>query len=207
VAAGAADAADALLFYDMPGYTFADGTVKTAPPSPGFKERWSGALPADGAGDDAPCDRRAGGMAAVERMAGRAVPLSARRGAGPRRARFQAIGMMWTTPPNWWLGRGLGIRVLEGVPATFPVNDELDLGEVFEADVTPLIRARHDYCLPRTSIPPRMPWRVGCSTMPIGRIRRAAIWWRGPSRLAAREIVYCQFGDGPTPTQTPPSAP
>ena len=36
VADGAADHADALLFYDMPGFTFADGTVATRPPSAGF---------------------------------------------------------------------------------------------------------------------------------------------------------------------------
>ena len=36
VADGAAAQADALLFYDMPGFTFADGTVTTRPPSPDF---------------------------------------------------------------------------------------------------------------------------------------------------------------------------
>ena len=33
VGEGRADKADGLLFYDMPGYTFADGRVETTPPS------------------------------------------------------------------------------------------------------------------------------------------------------------------------------
>ena len=37
VAAGAAAEADALLFYDMAGYTFADGTVTMRPPSEAFR--------------------------------------------------------------------------------------------------------------------------------------------------------------------------
>ena len=37
VGEGAADAADAVLFYDMPGYMFADGKLVTRPPSEAFR--------------------------------------------------------------------------------------------------------------------------------------------------------------------------
>lgn len=35
--------------------------------------------------------------------------------------------------------------VMAGVPATFAMTDELYLGEVFDADVMPLLRAQHDF--------------------------------------------------------------
>ena len=35
--------------------------------------------------------------------------------------------------------------VMAGIPPLFPMTDELYLGEVFEGDVTPLIRARHAF--------------------------------------------------------------
>lgn len=35
--------------------------------------------------------------------------------------------------------------VMAGIPATFAMTDELYLGEIFEADVTPLLRARHAF--------------------------------------------------------------
>lgn len=35
--------------------------------------------------------------------------------------------------------------VMAGIPATFAMQDELYLGEVFEAEVTPLLRARHPF--------------------------------------------------------------
>lgn len=38
IANGVADSADALLFYDMPGYEFADRQARTRPPSPAFRD-------------------------------------------------------------------------------------------------------------------------------------------------------------------------
>ncbi len=35
--------------------------------------------------------------------------------------------------------------VMVGIPAQFPMTDELYLAEIFESDVTPLLRARHDF--------------------------------------------------------------
>lgn len=35
--------------------------------------------------------------------------------------------------------------IMAGIPASFPMNDELYLGEVFESEVTPLLRARYAY--------------------------------------------------------------
>ncbi|MBX9664617.1 ThuA domain-containing protein [Novosphingobium sp.] len=192
VAAGAADSADAMLFYDMPGYTFADGTVKTAPPSDAFK---------------AALERRfASGRGAV--MMHHAI----------------AGWAEWPQWSEWLGGRFLyqpgpvrgatkldsGYRhdvdytaelvgehpVLAGAPATFSVNDELYLGEVFEADVTPLIRARHDYVAENF---------YSAAHAVAGRMFDNSDWphppgsnlvaWTKP--IGAAQMVYCQFGDGP----------
>lgn len=192
VATGAADAADAMLFYDMPGYTFADGTVMTRPPSQGFK---------------AALERRfASGRGAV--MMHHAI----------------AGWAEWPQWSEWLGGRFLyqagalrgeakldsGYRhdvdytaqlvaehpVLAGVPASFPVNDELYLGEVFEADVTPLIRADHDFVAANF---------YSAANAVAGRMFDNAGWPHPPgSNLIAwtrtvgpAPIVYCQFGDGP----------
>ena len=192
VAAGAADTADAMLFYDMPGYTFADGTVKTAAPSQAFK--------------DAIARRFASGRGAV--MMHHAI----------------AGWAQWPQWSEWLGGRFLyqpgpvrgeakldsGYRhdvdyvaelvaehpVLEGIPATFPVNDELYLGEVFEGDVTPLIRAQHDYVAENF---------YSAAHAVAGRMFDNSDWPHPPgSNLVAwakeaggAQIVYCQFGDGP----------
>ena len=196
VAAGAADAADALLFYDMPGYTFADGTVKTAPPSPGFK---------------AALERRfASGRGAVmmhHAIAGWAEwPqwsewLGGRFLYQPGEVQGRAVldsGYRHDVDYTAELvaGQGAGHPVLEGVPATFPVNDELYLGEVFEADVTPLIRARHEFGASNF---------YSAAHAVAGRMFDNADWPHPPgSNLVAwakpvgsAQIVYCQFGDGP----------
>jgi hypothetical protein len=142
VATGAADTADAVLFDDMPGYTFADGTVKTAAPSQGFK--------------DAITRRFASGRGAV--MMHHAIAGWAE---WPQWSEW--VGGRFLYQPGTVRGEARldsGYRhdvdytaelvaehpVLEGIPPTFEVDDELYLGKVFEADVTPLIRARHALC-------------------------------------------------------------
>lgn len=192
VAAGAADSADAVLFYDMPGYTFADGTVKTAAPSDAFK---------------AALERRfASGRGAV--MMHHAIAGWAE---WPQWSEW--VGGRFLYQPGTVRGEAKldsGYRhdvdytaelvaehpVLEGVPATFEVNDELYLGEVFEDSVTPLIRARHDYVAENF---------YSAAHAVAGRMFDNSDWphppgsnlvaWTKP--VGAAQIVYCQFGDGP----------
>ena len=192
VAAGAADAADAMLFYDMAGYTFADGTVKTQAPSQGFK---------------AALERRfASGRGAV--MMHHAIAGWAE---WPQWSAW--LGGRFLYQPGTVQGRAVldsGYRhdvdytaqlvaehpVLEGVPAGFQVNDELYLGEVFEDDVTPLIRANHAFVAENfysaaNAVAGRMFDNAGWPHPPGSNL----VAWTKPA--GAAQIVYCQFGDGP----------
>ncbi len=139
VGEGAAEAADAVLFYDMAGYEFGDGKVTSRPPSPAFK---------------AAIERRfASGRGAV-------IMHHALAGWAEWPGWSEIVGGRFLYQPGEVRGKAcldLGYRhdvdyvaelvaehpVLDGVPATFAVNDELYLAEVFEADVVPLIRARY----------------------------------------------------------------
>ena len=198
VAAGAADAADALLFYDMAGYTFANGTVTTKAPSAAFV---------------AAIERRfAGGRGAV--MMHHAIA-----GWAQWPGWSEIVGGRFLYQPGEVRGRAVldsGYRhdvdytaelvsdhpVLEGVPASFPVNDELYLGEVFEAEVTPLIRASHDFVAGNF---------YSAAHAVAGRMFDNADWphppgsnlvaWTKP--VGAAQIVYCQFGDGPKTYENP----
>jgi hypothetical protein len=192
VAAGAADEADALLFYDMAGYTFADGAVITHPPSPAF-------------------------IAALERRfaSGRGAVMMHHALAGwaewPQWSEW--LGGRFLYQPGTVRGQAVldsGYRhdvdytaqlvaqhpVLEGVPASFPVNDELYLAEVFEHDVTPLIHANHAFVAANF---------YSAAHAVAGRMFDNADWPHPPgSNLIAwtrsagpATLVYCQFGDGP----------
>ncbi len=198
VANGAAEAADAMLFYDMAGYTFADGTVATQAPSPAF-------------------------VAALERR------FASRRGAVMMHHALAGwaewtgwsdlVGGRFLYQPGEVRGRAVldsGYRhdvdytaqlvaahpVLEGVPASFPVNDELYLAEVFEDDVTPLIRADHEFIAANF---------YSAAHAVAGRMFDNADWPHPPgSNLIAwtrqagpAPIVYCQFGDGPNTYANP----
>lgn len=141
VADGAADHADALLFYDMGGYHFADGAVTTRPPSPEFRA--------------AIMRRFASGKSAVamhHALAGWAE--------WPEWSKM--LGGRFLYQPGQWQGRTVldsGYRhdvsydanvvsdhpVTAGLPPNFPMRDELYLAQIDEASVTPLIRAQYDF--------------------------------------------------------------
>lgn len=198
VAGGAADEADALLFYDMGGYTFGDGKVVSRPPSEGFK---------------AAIRRRfASGKGAVamhHALAGWAE--------WPEWA--EILGGRFFYQPGQWQGRAVpdsGYRhdvsyearvvadhpVTDGLPGTFQVADELYLCQIDESAVHPLIRARHDFTRDNFSsaahaVAGAMFSREGWEHAEGSNL---VAWWR---QVDQAPLVYCQFGDGPETYSNP----
>jgi type 1 glutamine amidotransferase len=194
-AAHSIGAADALLFYDMAGYSFGEGKVATRPPSPAFRE----ALTA----------RFASGKGAV--------------------AMHHALAG-WAEWPEWheWLGgqfhyqpgaHGLdsGYRhdvayearivanhpVTRGLPASFPVTDELYLCPIDESALTPLARAegfaftKDNFYSAAQAVAGAMFSNAGWEH-PLG---SNCIAWE--SRKCPAPLVYLQFGDGPATYANP----
>jgi type 1 glutamine amidotransferase len=198
VGQGAADEADALLFYDMAGYEFADGLVTTRPPSPAF-------------------------VAALERRfaSGRGAVMMhhALAGWSDWPGWSEIVGGRFLYQPGEVRGAKVldsGYRhdvdyiaeavashpVLDGVPASFPICDELYLAEIFEDGVTPLIRANHDFIAANFysaahAVAGRMFDNAGWAHPPGSNL----IAWTKP--VGPAEIVYLQFGDGPATYQNP----
>lgn len=194
-AADAIRAADALLFYDMAGYSFGDGTVTMRPPSPALRE----ALAA----------RFARGRGAV--------------------AMHHAIAG-WALWPEWhhWLGGQFhyqpgshgpdsGYRhdityearvvadhpVTRGLPASFPVTDELYLCPIDESALTPLVRAE-GFAFSAANFYSAAQAVAGAMFSNVG--------WEHPrgsdcvaweSRTCPAPLVYLQFGDGPATYANP----
>jgi hypothetical protein len=188
-AANAIAATDALLFYDMAGYSFGDGKVTTRPPSPALRE----ALAA----------RFASGRGAV--------------------AMHHALAG-WAQWPEWhaWLGGQFhyqpgahgpdsGYRhdvayqahiladhpVTRGLPASFPVTDELYLCPIDEGALTPLVRAEGfaftaaNFYSAAQAVAGAMFSNEGWEHPP----GTNCIAWE--SRTCPAPLVYLQFGDGP----------
>lgn len=192
VGEGRATQADAMLFYDMPGFVFANGTVATRPPSEAFRR--------------AIIARFAGGRGAVamhHALAGWAE--------WPEWAEF--VGGRFLYQPGVLRGRATpdsGYRhdvgytaevvadhpVTAGLPATFAVIDELYLAQVFESEITPLVVARHEFVRDNfysaaAAVAGRMFDNAGWDHPPAA----ASIAWT--KRAAAADLVYLQCGDGP----------
>jgi uncharacterized protein len=198
VGEGAADAADALLFYDMAGYEFSEGQVTSRPPSPAF-------------------------VAALERRfaSGRGAVMMhhALAGWAEWSGWSEIVGGRFLYQP----GEVRGQRVLDSgyrhdveyqaevvaqhpvtaeVPASFPVTDELYLAEIFEHDVTPLIRARHDFVAANfysaaNAVAGRMFDNAGWPHPPGSNL---VAWTR---QVGPAPLVYLQFGDGPATYDNP----
>ena len=200
VAQGAADDADALLFYDMAGYSFGDGTVTARPPSPGFI---------------AALERRfAGGKGAValhHALAGWAL----------WEQWHDWLGGRFLYQPGQWRGAAMpasGYRhdvaytaeivadhpVTQGLPATFPVTDELYLCPIDEAGLTPLIRAggfamtRDNFYSAANAVAGAMFNRDGWDHPPGSN----CVGWE--TRAGNAPLIYLQFGDGPETYANPP---
>lgn len=198
VAGGAADTADGLLFYDMPGYEFADGAVTARAPSPGFVTA---------------IERRlAQGRGAVlmhHALAGWAEwPEWAEIGGGrflyqPGETRGrQCLDSGYRHDVSYAAEVVGGHPVTAGLPASFPVTDELYLAEIFADEVIPLVRAKYDFVAGNFhsaahAVAGRM---YDNSDWPHPPGSDLVAWARhhGPARIA-----YLQFGDGP-PTYANP---
>ena len=188
-AADAVGAADALLFYDMAGYTFANGKVTIRPPSPTYR-----------------------------------AALTARFASGKGAVAMHHALAGWAQWPEWhdWLGgqfhyqagpHGLdsGYRhdvayearvvadhpVTRGLPARFPVTDELYLCPIDERALTPLVRAegfaftRDNFYSAAQAVAGAMFCNEGWAHPPGSN----CIAWE--SRNCPAPLIYLQCGDGP----------
>ncbi|QLC25404.1 ThuA domain-containing protein [Parasphingopyxis algicola] len=198
VAEGAADAADAILLYDMPGYAFADGKVTSRPPSDGFKAAIRRYFESD-----------KGAVMMHHALAGWAD--------WPDWA--EMIGGRFLYQPGEVRGREVrdsGYRhdvrytaeicgdhpVTHGLPDTFELTDELYLAEIFEDDVEPLIRARHDFVAENFysaahAVAGRMFDNTGWDHPPGSNL---VAWTKS---IGDARLVYLQFGDGPETYRNP----
>ena len=192
IAQGAADDADALLFYDMGGFAFADGTVTSRPPSAGFKQA---------------VERRfAAGKGAV-------AMHHALAGWAEWHSWADMLGGRFFYQPGEWQGKNVpdsGYRhdvayeaqvianhpVTDGLPSAFPMIDELYLCQIDESAVTPLIRASHEFTRDNffsaaKAVAGEMfsndGWQHANGSNLVG-------WER---RINNAPLVYLQFGDGP----------
>lgn len=198
VGAGAAKDADALLFYDMGGYTFADNWVTSRPPSEAFRR--------------AIVDRFKSGRGAV-------AMHHALAGWADWPEWHEMLGGRFLYTPGEVRGKprlDSGYRhdveysakvvadhaVTTGLPEQFPVCDELYLGEIFEEDVEPLVRS--DYAFTRDNF---YSAALGIS----GTLYSNEGWDHPPGsnlvawhkQVANAPLVYLQFGDAPQTYENP----
>lgn len=202
---GAADAAaglagaDAVLFYDMAGYTFGEGAVAMHPPPPAFR--------------DALAARFASGKGAV-------ALHHAIAGWAKWPEWHDWLGGRFLYQPGEWQGRrwpGSGYRhdvaytarvvadhpVTQGLPATFPVTDELYLCPIDESAFTPLIRAEgfaftaDNFYSAANAVAGAMFSREGWDHPPGS----TSIAWE--SRSCPAPLIYIQCGDGPATYANP----
>jgi type 1 glutamine amidotransferase len=194
-AASAIAAADGLLFYDMAGYTFADGTVTMRPPSPAFREAISARFAAG-----------KGAVAMHHALAGWAL--------WPEW--HQWLGGIFHYQPGDH-GPDSGYRhditydarivadhpVTRGLPESFPVTDELYLCPIDEAAFTPLVRAegfaftRDNFYSAAQAVAGAMFSNEGWNHPPGSN----CVAWE--SRTCPAPLVYLQFGDGPATYANP----
>ena len=198
VAEGAAREADAVLFYDMGGYHFADNWVTSRPPSEGFRR--------------AIVERFESGRGAVamhHALAGWAdwpewhEMLGGRFLYTPGEVRGRAVLDSGYRHDVDYTARLIGKHpVTDGLPAEFAVCDELYLGEIFEDDVVPLVRS--DYGFTRDNF-------YSASLGISGTLYSNEGWDHPPGsnlvawhkQVGAAPLVYLQFGDAPQTYRNP----
>lgn len=194
-AAGAIVKADALLFYDMAGYSFGEGTVTMRPPSAGFRE----AITAHFASGK-------GAVAMHHALAGWALWPEWHEWLG---------GQFHYQPGRHGLDSGyrhdVGYEaqvvadhpVTRGLPSSFPVTDELYLCPIDEAAIIPLVRAegfaftRDNFYSAAQAVAGTMFSNAGWNHPPGS---NCVVW---ESRTCPAPLVYMQFGDGPATYANP----
>lgn len=198
VANGRALEADAVLFYDMGGYTFADDRVTSCQPTEAFRR--------------AIIDRFAGGRGAV-------AMHHALAGWADWPEWHEMLGGRFLYTPGEVRGKPTldsGYRhdveytasivadhpVTAGVPHEFTVTDELYLAQVFEDEVEPLVRS--DYSFDRD--------HFYSAALGISGTLFANEGWDHPAgsnlvgwhkRIGDAPLVYLQFGDSPVTYANP----
>jgi len=194
-AADAFMAADAVLFYDMAGYRFGEGTVTTRPPAPAFREALTARFAAG-----------KGAVAMHHALAGWAE--------WPQWHEWLGGQFHYSPGPH---GPDSGYRhdvsytarrvadhpVLAGLPESFPVTDELYLCHVAEAAVMPLTRAEgfaftsDNFYSAANAVAGAMFSRAGWEHP---RASNCIVW---ESRACPAPLIYLQFGDGPATYANP----
>ena len=199
VGEGRADDADAMLFYDMPGYTFADGQVTARLPSEAFRRAIMARFAAG-----------RGAVAMHHALAGWALwpewseLLGGRFLYEPGDVRgVPQLDSGYRHDVSYTAQVVAEHPVTAGLPETFEVTDELYLARVFAEDFVPLIRAQHNFAAANfysaaAAVAGRMFDNTGWDHSP----GNACVAW-AKQALAAR-LVYLQFGDGP-PTYANPN--
>jgi hypothetical protein len=193
VAEGAADAADAILFYDMPGYSFGDGRAATRPPSFTYRRAITDYF-ARGGGAVAMHHAIAGWAEWpewAEMLGGRFLydPGEAHGeqhlDSGYRHeVRYDAIVLDPAHPAT------------AGLPPRFPLCDELYLAPIWGA-TKPLLRADHafvheNFYSASQAVTGRMFSNDGWDHRPESDL----IAWERP--VGTGRLIYLQPGDGPT---------
>lgn len=192
VAEGAAKQADAILFYDMPGYSFGDGKAATRPPSFTYRRAITDHF-ARGGGAVAMHHAIAGWAEWpewAEMIGGRflyapgEVHGEAHLDSGYRHdVRYDAVVLNPDHP------------VTAGLPSRFALCDELYLAPVWGA-AKPLLRADHafvrdNFYSAELAVAGAMFSNTGWDHRPEGDV----IAWEKP--VGAGRLVYIQPGDGP----------
>jgi type 1 glutamine amidotransferase len=194
-AAQAIVAADALLFYDMAGYSFADGKVTTRPPSRAFREALSTRF-AEGKGAVAMHHALAGWAEWPEWHTWLGGQFHYQPGAhGPDSGYRHDVSYTARLVADHPVTRGL--------PESFAVTDELYLCPIDESALVPLLRAegfafvRDNFYSAAQAVAGAMFSREGWEHPPGSN----CIAWE--SRTCPARLVYLQCGDGPAAYANP----
>ena len=187
--------ADALLFYDMAGYSFGEDTVTMRPPSSAFREAVTARFAAG-----------KGAVAMHHALAGWAL--------WPDWHEWLGGHFHYQRGPH---GPDSGYRhdvaytarivadhpVTRGLPESFPVTDELYLCPIDETAITPLIRAEgfafttDNFYSAANAVAGAMFSREGWDHPPGSN----CIAWE--SRTCPAPLIYLQCGDGPATYTNP----
>ena len=198
VGEGCADDADAVLFYDMPGYTFADGKVITRPPSVAFRRAIMARF-VSGKGAVAMHHALAGWALWPEwseLLGGRFLYQPGELRGVPQLDSGYRHDVTYTAQVV------ADHPVTAGLPETFEVTDELYLAPLFADDFAPLIRAQHNcvaanFYSAAAAVAGQMFDNTGWEH-PGG---NDCVAWA--KRALAARLVYLQFGDGPATYANP----